>query len=472
MKEHFDEVLSFELPYGYEVVQGVNDEGNEFFNILCGVGFNDEGEQTSELRVSVRRLEGEIGDDKKNLNADLPAMILGTISEIGFGIQLGSSMSTSNRSLTMQVLALIAGVSAGGKTYALIMPKVGKESAFEENTELLERHLNMLLGCMYLNGKTPGAEHVTAWRIQQVLRERSVKDKGDGEFDLNLDLGSASKPAARPAPSQPTPAPQPIPEAPKETPEEKARRLEAERAAAEEEKAKAEAYERWKAECRATERKREEAVEKAKAARKASLRQSAETGRDGELAVVDKMKAAAEEEKKKAETTLAGLGVFKFAEKKQQRAIIERITSTTLPELEKKRTEARQKCEAAIAEIERTVNGELEAMRHDAQRQFPLPPEPPKPESMLRKEREEREAQEARLAKMTSQQRENERLSEAIVEYLKDSEPMTISDMIESIPELYGDSNMHVSALCRALVLCGRLEKFTQLRRTYFKSID
>ena len=39
----------------------------------------------------------------------------------------------------------------------------------------------------------------------------------------------------------------------------------------------------------------------------------------------------------------------------------------------------------------------------------------------------------------------------------------------QAIPELEGDSNQHVSALMRGLVLAGTVEKYSEKRRTYFR---
>ena len=76
--------------------------------------------------------------------------------------------------------------------------------------------------------------------------------------------------------------------------------------------------------------------------------------------------------------------------------------------------------------------------------------------------------------KLTAQQEKNEVLKDEIVEFLADTPDTgyTVTDMIKAIPSLEGDSNQHVSALLRQLVdknKDGRVEKYTEKRRTYFK---
>ena len=81
----------------------------------------------------------------------------------------------------------------------------------------------------------------------------------------------------------------------------------------------------------------------------------------------------------------------------------------------------------------------------------------------------------AKLSKMieqlTAQQTKNEGIKGDILAFLADNSDsgFTVSDLLKSIPSLEGDSNQHVSALMRALVLDGRVTKYSEKRRTYFK---
>lgn len=76
--------------------------------------------------------------------------------------------------------------------------------------------------------------------------------------------------------------------------------------------------------------------------------------------------------------------------------------------------------------------------------------------------------------KMTAQQEKNEVVKAELLDFLTDNmgKGFTVSDLIKSVAVCDGDSNQHVSALMRALVLNGSVEKYTDKRRTYFKAIE
>ena len=75
--------------------------------------------------------------------------------------------------------------------------------------------------------------------------------------------------------------------------------------------------------------------------------------------------------------------------------------------------------------------------------------------------------------KLTAQQVKNEELKEVIVDFLADNVDtgFTVSDLLKAIAELEGDSNQHVSALMRQLVEAGKVEKYSEKRRTYFRIV-
>ena len=74
--------------------------------------------------------------------------------------------------------------------------------------------------------------------------------------------------------------------------------------------------------------------------------------------------------------------------------------------------------------------------------------------------------------KLTAQQEKNEVIKTDILDFLSDNagSGYTVSDMLKAIPSLEGDSNQHASALMRALVLAGSVEKYIDKRRTYFRA--
>ena len=74
--------------------------------------------------------------------------------------------------------------------------------------------------------------------------------------------------------------------------------------------------------------------------------------------------------------------------------------------------------------------------------------------------------------KLTAQQEKNEGVKADILAFLLDNEGKgyTVSDLLKGIPSCEGDSNQHVSALMRALVIAGSVEKYVEKRRTYFRA--
>lgn len=71
--------------------------------------------------------------------------------------------------------------------------------------------------------------------------------------------------------------------------------------------------------------------------------------------------------------------------------------------------------------------------------------------------------------KLTAQQEKNEYLRGVIVEGMERDKGYTVSELIQTIPEINQDSNQHVSALMRALVLDGIVVRYEDKRRSYFK---
>jgi len=76
--------------------------------------------------------------------------------------------------------------------------------------------------------------------------------------------------------------------------------------------------------------------------------------------------------------------------------------------------------------------------------------------------------------KLTAQQEKNEVLKGEILDFLTENAGTgyTVSDLLKMVPACEGDSNQHVSALMRALVATGVVEKFTEKRRTYFRVVE
>lgn len=81
------------------------------------------------------------------------------------------------------------------------------------------------------------------------------------------------------------------------------------------------------------------------------------------------------------------------------------------------------------------------------------------------------EKKDAAPKKLTEQQKRNEIIKTAILDFLaaNPENGYTVSDLIKEVPECAASSNQHISALVRALDLDQRIMKYTEKRRTYVK---
>lgn len=102
-----------------------------------------------------------------------------------------------------------------------------------------------------------------------------------------------------------------------------------------------------------------------------------------------------------------------------------------------------------------------------------LPDAPADVREKLQKMIDQLDKKNASPKKLTAQQEKNEGVKADLLDFLSDheGEGFTVSDLLKMVPACEGDSNQHVSALMRALVLAGSVEKYTEKRRTYFRLV-
>ena len=102
-----------------------------------------------------------------------------------------------------------------------------------------------------------------------------------------------------------------------------------------------------------------------------------------------------------------------------------------------------------------------------------LPDAPADVREKLSKMIEQLDKKNASPKKLTAQQEKNEGIKADLLDFLSDheGEGFTVSDLLKQVPACEGDSNQHVSALMRALVLSGAVEKYTEKRRSYFRVV-
>lgn len=73
--------------------------------------------------------------------------------------------------------------------------------------------------------------------------------------------------------------------------------------------------------------------------------------------------------------------------------------------------------------------------------------------------------------KPTATQVANEGLKDVILKVLEGSDGMTASEVLNADAEFDGMSNQKISALLRQLVLDGKVEKFSDKKKTLFKLV-
>ena len=73
--------------------------------------------------------------------------------------------------------------------------------------------------------------------------------------------------------------------------------------------------------------------------------------------------------------------------------------------------------------------------------------------------------------KPTAQQSENNGIKDAIVNGMAPQRNYTITDIIKEVPECSELTNQRVSALIRQLIADGKVERFEEKRKAYFRVV-
>lgn len=220
----------------------------------------------------------------------------------------------------------------------------------------------------------------------------------------------------------------------------------------------------WETECTQINAKRIAFVADKLAEEKERIVSIATQKKDETIAKANQTIIEETERKSSAEVALASLGAFKFGQKKEKKWTIEYATKK-ISEAQVTISAAQSEYTSAVQQADTFVNSKKSEYQVKAERKYPLPTKPSKPTVL----EEKRAGSSASFGNLTARQQKNEYLKNAIIDYLAVSDPMTVSDMIEEIPDLYGETNQSVSALLRQLVLSGEIEKFSEKRRTYFR---
>jgi len=196
-----------------------------------------------------------------------------------------------------------------------------------------------------------------------------------------------------------------------ETPEEKAKRLakeEADRKAAEEKrrqeaearrKAEEEArrkaeeerkkreealkkyneqHDSWKSQCDALRSKRDSYIAEKLAEEKKAIEEQVEKEREGAVSSAQSIIAEQSKRKDDAERLLASLGLFKFGEKKTQKAVIEEAANK-IGEAQSAISKAEELYKSKMASAEADAKMKEGTFRNEAEKLYPFPAEPSKP---------------------------------------------------------------------------------------------
>ena len=139
-----------------------------------------------------------------------------------------------------------------------------------------------------------------------------------------------------------------------------------------------EAYDKWLSDCEETKIKRSNRVNELIEEEKAKLLMEATKRRDESLNVVNERIASETKRKSLAESALSSLGLFKFGEKKKQKAIIEEV-SLNIVEAKKELENVNHVYDLDISAIDETVKKKTINLQNTAAKDFPMPDEPVKP---------------------------------------------------------------------------------------------
>ena len=139
-----------------------------------------------------------------------------------------------------------------------------------------------------------------------------------------------------------------------------------------------EEHQKWESECAEISKKRESFVDERVSAERTTLIAAAKKKRDDTVANANAIIAEQTQRRNSAESTLATLGIFKFADKKAQKAIIE-DASSKITDAKLSISTAETTYTAEIESIEQKVKNKVLSFHRAASKEFPLPEEPKKP---------------------------------------------------------------------------------------------
>ena len=157
--EKINDFLLLHLPDNYRLEHTTDEEGKENYQILCDASQGSDGAWTAALTVKLQLpdKEGEIPEDKRNLNGNFHAGLSANIHEVP--------------ALLWTVNALVVALLLEHKRHTCVLACYETVRSRDELNDFAGRaaeHLNVLLGCVEIDGERGQMEPITPERLLEL----------------------------------------------------------------------------------------------------------------------------------------------------------------------------------------------------------------------------------------------------------------------------------------------------------------
>ena len=157
--ERINDFLSLRLPDNYRLEHATDEEGKENYQILCEASQWADGEWKAVLTVKLQLPDkaGEIPEDKRNLSGNFHAGLTANIHEVP--------------ALLWTVNALVVALLLEHKRHTCVLACYETVRSREELNDFAGRaseHLNVLLGCVEIDGECGQMEPITPNRLLEL----------------------------------------------------------------------------------------------------------------------------------------------------------------------------------------------------------------------------------------------------------------------------------------------------------------
>ncbi len=218
------------------------------------------------------------------------------------------------------------------------------------------------------------------------------------------------------------------------------------------------AYAEWKKKAEEIESQIKKRIE----AERASLLNEIESKRDKVVAKTQKTIEEQSRRKEKAKTMLASLGFFKFAERKEQKAIIDYV-ERAIKEAVQQRNNAEKEYASDMESFEKTLEQRSDSIRTRIENDNPVTKEPKAPVKPIEPVMPPKN--------LTPSQMEKEAVKEDILNYMACcyDHLVSVDELVEMVPACREMTNQRVGALVRQLVNEYAVERINEEGQIYFR---